>query len=210
VQADSPCSLAHGEHRLPWAVGRGPWAVGRGPWVATMLRAVPRAFDAGGTLCTQIVVFNSSRLTCSVPPQPVGAYPLVVSLNGVNSSASYVPVYRLCAGGRFGLPGQDCEACPAVWRGLLPGDVQAWCSPPPHATHDAFCRMYAVCAMHDHAAVAFRSMETPPQTCLHVLLVCACVPKKGNGTLTCCDCIAVRGGAAWYVGRQRLAASLGH
>ena len=43
----------------------------------------------------------------------VGRYPVVVRLNGQNSS---VPVFldRLCTAGQFGLPGSFCKPCPKV------------------------------------------------------------------------------------------------
>ena len=76
---------------------------------------VSRAASAGGTVCTEVVIVSSSQLVCSAPVSPVGAYPLTVSLNGQNSTAdSDVKVYRLCGGGQFGSPGQECSDCPAV------------------------------------------------------------------------------------------------
>jgi hypothetical protein len=74
----------------------------------------------GGAACEQLVVRNSSVLQCSAPGSVVGKYPVVVSLNGVNSTspASSLPrVYRLCGKDKFGMPGARCGGCPEVGWG---------------------------------------------------------------------------------------------
>jgi hypothetical protein len=58
-------------------------------------------------------VVNSSHLACNAPRMRVGAYPVTVSLNGVNST-SRATLHRLCDQDWFGLPGKECDACPEV------------------------------------------------------------------------------------------------
>ncbi len=68
---------------------------------------------AGAETCTEPVVVNSSHLLCTAPRMRVGAYPISVTLNDQNSTASAV-LHRLCDEGWFGLPGQECDTCPEV------------------------------------------------------------------------------------------------
>jgi hypothetical protein len=73
--------------------------------------------SAGGALCQQLVVRNSSSLLCTADAAAVGRYPVVVSLNGVNSSVDSDTgrvVRRMCGKDLFGLPGAYCGACPKV------------------------------------------------------------------------------------------------
>jgi hypothetical protein len=76
--------------------------------VATACFSVP-----GAERCSEPVVVNSSFLVCNAPRMRVGAYPVTVSLNGVNSTSSTI-LHRLCDQGWFGLPGEECGACPEV------------------------------------------------------------------------------------------------
>lgn len=77
-----------------------------------------------GQVCTQLLLVNSSWLQCTIGPANVGRYPIIVSLNGQNSSSvgSMVAVDRLCGDGRYGLPGQPCGLCPSSAHcvGLFP------------------------------------------------------------------------------------------
>ena len=65
----------------------------------------------GSTVCQQLIIVNSTRLQCSLPLSVVGRCPLVVSLNGQNSSDNVV-VDRLCGEGRYGALGGPCGPCP--------------------------------------------------------------------------------------------------
>ena len=67
----------------------------------------------GNTVCTQPNVLQSTEVVCVAPSMPVGRYPVVVSLNGQNSSGANF-VNRLCGERYFGLPGQFCGPCPKV------------------------------------------------------------------------------------------------
>lgn len=74
----------------------------------------------GGALCAQPNVLRSSEVACVAPAMRVGRYPVVVSLNGQNSSTAPhlsggpVTVDRLCDARQYGLPGQFCGPCPKV------------------------------------------------------------------------------------------------
>lgn len=74
----------------------------------------PSLADAGGEVCSQPNVINSSLLTCTAPVMRVGRYPVVVSLNGHNSSSGAVTIHRLCAAAQYGPPGEYCGPCPTV------------------------------------------------------------------------------------------------
>jgi hypothetical protein len=54
----------------------------------------------------------------------VGRYPVIVSLNGQNSSGS-VTISRLCAAAQYAPPGELCGECPMVGfsRSLIRGYV---------------------------------------------------------------------------------------
>ncbi len=71
--------------------------------------------EPGAERCTEPVVVNSSHLVCNAPRMRVGAYPVTVALNGVNSTSSpTATLHRLCDQDWFGLPGDECGACPEV------------------------------------------------------------------------------------------------
>lgn len=65
----------------------------------------------GDSLCGQPVLLSATLLQCTAPVSAVGAYPVVVSLNGHNGTTSAV-LHRLCGPGTFGLPGNTCDKCP--------------------------------------------------------------------------------------------------
>ncbi len=70
--------------------------------------------SSGGAPCLQPNLLNSTIIVCTAPGGVrVGQYPVVVSLNGQNSSGS-VTLDRLCGDQRFGVPGAVCGACPKV------------------------------------------------------------------------------------------------
>ena len=66
----------------------------------------------GDVPCSQPIVVDSSRVLCTAPAGVVvGRYPVVLSLNGQNSSGS-VALDRLCGDGRYGPRGSLCGPCP--------------------------------------------------------------------------------------------------
>ena len=66
----------------------------------------------GSYLCAMLKA-TSTQLSCMLPVAPVGRDKIVVSLFGLNSTDS-VFVDRMCSEGSFALPGDLCQACPAV------------------------------------------------------------------------------------------------